>query len=1201
MDDLFSDDTPAMKRGMVMSDEVAAARDMPAMKKTRVSSKDDNYDDALNALEDDVASQNGGGNDDDDASDGEYDISAEELSQQQQQTQAYTQQREERRRRMKDVDGAAEVGIFENLQIVNFMCHKFLEINFGPRINFIVGLNGSGKSAVLTSIMVCLGGKANVTNRASNLKDLIRTGEQQAEIRLRIKNEGVDAYKPELFGERITIVRTLVRGHGTSAYKLLSQTGKVVSTLKSELNNMLDHMTIQPDNPLLILHQDAARHFLQSSTEADRYNLFMQGTQLLQLHEDYQKVRQSFKGLEDYVVVQKALLPDLRTDASQAHKRLKQLEAAMTLDERIQRAKKEAFWCTVYEIEDKVRQLQEKVDLREAKIPDAQLEVMTHEKQINELTERVRELNNAAEVYKQASDPLLEKKNELKQYKAQVTNESKNLVNQELEMNSELQRLKTHKAQFDKQIAEERLRTSPEQIAEQRAKKEADIQSVQQQLQEKDIEIDQLQTELTDLNSGNYQEQLDDKIRNATNQLKIIENDKHQLQYQIRNMELNLGNPLAVYGPELLPMLQEIQKLSQQGRFRSMPVGPIGAHIQLTDNTFVAPINAHIGVNAPFAFIVGSSEDSKLLKKVFTQYKYGIKDMFGNIRFPHDVYVAQYDPQFDCSIGMPARDGRYSTILDVMQIDNPLVLQLLVNIFGIEQVILVKERKVGEALMSRQWPKNVSNCYDAAANKIGHRGGGSVNMNMGGKTQSLDSGFGMLCTGRQNAAMLERYQQRLAYVDETINVYHKNLSEFRQQINEIDARRRQLEYNVNNARAQRQRLVDTLAQMNEDLEEFNLAALNDAVLNLEKDLKGIEEQIDTLKSQFPHLLIAREDNRKKGDQVDQQIGQLDVELQELHTKFQSEKEVLEEEARALGRLKFNQAHYTAQLQKYNAELQEAREELQKGQDNYDTAVTMAREFCDLIERVDLEHSTSERYRRHIESLQKQLEKKEADQGSLDEAVENFRIKQSALENVEQEIELNNQLIQKLRHAYITRMASLKKFKENIAVRAGQAFCWLLRHRQYVGYLKFDHEKKRLIVHVETGGKGDQQETTATQVEENRKAARRKKDPKSLSGGEKSFATVCLLLALWEAMGCTIRALDEFDVFMDTVNRKLSMDLLIGTARDSLRTQYILITPQSMGSNVVTGPDIKVIRMEDPERRWQGGQQVLDRYMPQNGQ
>lgn len=30
----------------------------------------------------------------------------------------------------------------------------------------------------------------------------------------------------------------------------------------------------------------------------------------------------------------------------------------------------------------------------------------------------------------------------------------------------------------------------------------------------------------------------------------------------------------------------------------------------------------------------------------------------------------------------------------------------------------------------------------------------------------------------------------------------------------------------------------------------------------------------------------------------------------------------------------------------------------------------------------------------------------------------------------------------------------------------------------------------------------------------------------LSGGEKSFSTICLLLAIWEAMGAPIRALDE---------------------------------------------------------------------------
>ena len=36
----------------------------------------------------------------------------------------------------------------------------------------------------------------------------------------------------------------------------------------------------------------------------------------------------------------------------------------------------------------------------------------------------------------------------------------------------------------------------------------------------------------------------------------------------------------------------------------------------------------------------------------------------------------------------------------------------------------------------------------------------------------------------------------------------------------------------------------------------------------------------------------------------------------------------------------------------------------------------------------------------------------------------------------------------------------------------------------------------------------------------------RKDPKSLSGGEKSFTQVCMLLSVWEAMGSPIRALDE---------------------------------------------------------------------------
>lgn len=93
-----------------------------------------------------------------------------------------------------------------------------------------------------------------------------------------------------------------------------------------------------------------------------------------------------------------------------------------------------------------------------------------------------------------------------------------------------------------------------------------------------------------------------------------------------------------------------------------------------------------------------------------------------------------------------------------------------------------------------------------------------------------------------------------------------------------------------------------------------------------------------------------------------------------------------------------------------------------------------------------------------------------------------------------------------------------------------------------------------------------------------------RDSKALSGGEKSYATVCLLLALWDSMPSPFRALDEFDVFMDAANRQLAMKLMVDNARQSLnRSQYILISPQSTSSSDLSGPDIQIKIMKPPER------------------
>lgn len=89
-------------------------------------------------------------------------------------TQYVSQQRNKKR----TDNEPAENGIIESVTCTNFMCHSFLEIQLGPLINFIVGHNGSGKSAVLTALTICLGGKAAATNRGGSLKSFIKEGEE---------------------------------------------------------------------------------------------------------------------------------------------------------------------------------------------------------------------------------------------------------------------------------------------------------------------------------------------------------------------------------------------------------------------------------------------------------------------------------------------------------------------------------------------------------------------------------------------------------------------------------------------------------------------------------------------------------------------------------------------------------------------------------------------------------------------------------------------------------------------------------------------------------------------------------------------------------------------------------------------------------------------------------------------------------------
>jgi hypothetical protein len=124
-----------------------------------------------------------------------------------------------------------EAGHIMSVYVENFMCHRKFFTPFGHHVQFITGRNGSGKSAIVAAIQLCLGSSARQTGRGSNIGKYVREGsENPAVLKVSLYNEGPDAYKPEVYGNRITVKRVINKA--SSTYHLLDENGVVRSLSK---------------------------------------------------------------------------------------------------------------------------------------------------------------------------------------------------------------------------------------------------------------------------------------------------------------------------------------------------------------------------------------------------------------------------------------------------------------------------------------------------------------------------------------------------------------------------------------------------------------------------------------------------------------------------------------------------------------------------------------------------------------------------------------------------------------------------------------------------------------------------------------------------------------------------------------------------------------------------------------------------------
>uniref|UniRef100_A0A8C5HKP6 Structural maintenance of chromosomes protein 6 n=1 Tax=Gouania willdenowi TaxID=441366 RepID=A0A8C5HKP6_GOUWI len=900
------------------------------------------------------------------------------------------------------MDNRSDAGIVESISMKNFMCHSHLgPFAFGSNVNFFVGNNGSGKSAVLTALIVALGGNAHATNRGLSLKGFVKEGENSADVSITLRNKGKDAYKPEVYSSAIIIDLRITRD-GLRSYKLKSKSGHIISTKKEELISILDNFNIQVNNPVSVLTQEMSKHFLHSKGEGDKYKFFMKATQLDQMREDFIYIKQTKHVTNDKIEQQNEGLKELKRKYLEKEDRYKSLSSLDELRDKLQELQKQMAWALVIEMEKDLEPVREKLQAdrqsteseRKYKQIQEKLEAITN--QVQDLQPKCAELK--AEAQKRNTD--------LKTVEVRAKQMSLILCY----ISASIMLLFSFFPSLFLSISQA-LGTESQDRANRVNQIQTDLENLRHQISTLGQQIDQYEHAISRAKEEKEQAALQRSIEANKRNLLMVERSR--------------SNRLQRFGEHMPALLNAIEEAHKRGQFKQKPRGPLGYLISLKDTELALAVEVCLKGSLQ-AFTCDNHDDERLLQSIMAKFCPGGRRPV--------IITSQFLPQVHDTRRRAVNHPQYPSVLQALEIQDPVVTNCLIDQRGIESILLIKNRTEARRLMQGGNPPR--NC-----------------------TQAFSKEGDQIYNNRNYSAEQARAKYFSGDVEEDIRCVLTN----------------------ENDRAQANRFQQQMRKLDEDIKQ------NESLLR-----RAHMEQ-KTTKVYFFNL-----------------------------------KYVL---------FLFNFV--------------------------FQASSAKASEIC--AERMDISR-TARSLDTEINRLKVKISTQQDQQGDPKEIVRQYHEALENYKNTAQQVKNLKSFINNLDKVMDHRLQVYADLRSFMSARCKYYFDSMLAQRGYSGSMTFDHKKETLSISVQPK-KGKKNDSG---------------DMRSLSGGERSFSTVCFVLSLWAITEAPFRCLDEFDVYMDMVNRRISMDMMLRVAASQRFRQFIFLTPQSM-SSLPDSKFIQIHQLKDPDR------------------
>ncbi|KAM0678339.1 Structural maintenance of chromosomes protein 6 [Binucleata daphniae] len=943
--------------------------------------------------------------------------------------------------------------IFDSLELVNFMCHSHLKINFEKKVTFIAGLNGSGKSAIMIAIGLILGERVKSLERGNSAKDLIKTNKSFALIKLVLHNTA--QFYADFFEDKIYIEKKItLKGTVTSIY---NKHNKMWKRKKEDLEQLLEHFSISFNNPINFLTQEHAKKFLNVTKPDILYEFFMKGTELEEnkfLHKEaVQEAEEMNKKIEE---VQK------RTDLidNELKKGKKQIEA-------IENIKIWEYKILRNELEIKWSRLNlQKIQVLNDEIYDLECTLADEEKIYSKDLNKSREMNvKHTQKMKERRKKADEKQEEKERIEAKITEYQLNVR----EMENDLREIEESINKQEKEIKEQH-----------KGYDEESLEKIINKTKEQKIKLEKLNEEREDT-----EKQKNELVVVSEKEAERIQNIKTQtnrLKTMIEESRRIKNNRLTYFGSKIPEFVNEVQNT----RFVGKVIGPLSNVIHLKESKWYKPVS-NILNNFLNAYIVYEREDKERMYAIMK--KYGINNVSLFVPSKNSDKIIQY-----------RKNSRYKTVLDVISCDDVAVINQLIILAQIESIILIEHRSEAHSVIKSR-PNDVDCAFTLNGDQIKMYGNNLTDF----AVNVTDRYFFQNSTDKINDLELQLNELR-------------NKSLQNKYTNELYITKRKLE--------DTETLIERLKNeiRSNEIEIKSITAVKSKVF--EKDIENVQEELNINYKQRDELKCAMEATSKEIYNCRQNIDRLEIQEKYDESIHKNEQEALKERMEE-SCIKLNKI--SKEIEKRENEIEQIKQAAEKQRT---ALLDLGPPFCNPRSEREIMEETYElnaKIKIHTEAKDE----------------ENIKITMKEYENEKSQniklIEETHEKLNIMKKFIEKRIQKREEIKNKESLRATDDFKTHMMKREYEGKLIFDHENEHLQIKVKL------------------KNSKKEGDKNTLSGGEKSYAGICLLLSLWPSVTCPIKILDEFDVFMDNLNRNAAIESIVKYSENE-KSQLILITP-----------------------------------------